>query len=43
LVALVFGRAESRSQEATRSLGIEIGPNPGKEHPQEVFREKQTV
>ncbi len=43
LVALVFGRAASRSQEAARSLGPEVGLNPGKEHPQEAFREKQTV
>jgi hypothetical protein len=39
LVALVFGRAESRSQEAARSLGRELLPTNGREHPQEGFKE----
>jgi hypothetical protein len=39
LVAIVLGRAESRSQEAERSLGPELGPNNGRENPQEVFKE----
>jgi hypothetical protein len=48
LVALVLGRAESRSQEAARSLGPELGPNNGREHPQagfkeDSFKEKHTV
>jgi hypothetical protein len=44
LVALVFGRTESRSQEAARSLGPELWLNNGREYPQEVsFKEKHTV
>jgi hypothetical protein len=39
LVALVLGRAEARSQEAARSLGPEFGPNTGREHPQQGFKE----
>jgi hypothetical protein len=39
LLAKVFGRAESRSQEAARSLGPELRPNSGRENPQEVFKE----
>jgi hypothetical protein len=37
LLAKVFGRAESRSQEAVRSLGPELGTNNGRENPQKVF------
>jgi len=39
LVAIVLGRAESRSQEAARSLGPELGSNNGREHPQKGFKE----
>jgi membrane protein implicated in regulation of membrane protease activity len=39
LLAKVLGRAESRSQEAARSLGPELGQNLGRENPQEVFKE----
>jgi hypothetical protein len=39
LVAIVLGRAESRSQEAARSLGPEFEPNTGREYPQEGFKE----
>lgn len=39
LLAIVLGRAESRSQEAARSLGPELGLNLGRENPQEVFKE----
>ena len=39
LVALVLGRAESRSQEASRSLGPELGSNTGRQHLQEGFKE----
>ena|SRR2546426_6077771 len=37
LLATVLGRAESRSQEAARSLGPGSGPNNGRENPQEVW------
>jgi hypothetical protein len=48
LLAIVLGRAESRSQEAARSLGPEVGLNLGREHPlegftEDSFKEKHTV
>jgi hypothetical protein len=39
LVAIVFGRARSRSQEAARYLGPESGSHNGRVHPQEAFKE----
>jgi hypothetical protein len=39
LVALVLGRAESRSQEVPRGLGKDAGSNTGRQHPQEGFKE----
>ena len=39
LLAKVLGRAESRSEEAARSLGPELGPTNGRANPQEVFKE----
>ncbi len=39
LLAKVFGRVETHSQEAARSLGPELGPTNGRANPQEVFKE----
>ena len=39
LLATVLGRAKTRSQAAARILGPELGPNNGREHPQEDFKE----